>query len=343
MRVEDMHKRPSRGQIAVFLLLWEAVQLFGEEQIQFKPGWNLFSPKEDIQLGQQAAAQDDKQLPLIDDGDVLNYVSRLGRRLAAVAPNNESYPFAFKVVNSPDINASALPGGFIYVNRATIESTQNEAQLAGVIAHEEGHVVMRHATQRATELLLRRLGLGVLEGLIGQGSGLGGRLTELGVNFLVGSALLKYSRDEESQADAVGAYILYHAGFDPRAMTQFFEISQQKYPQETKEYFLDHPAPEHRIEEVEAEIPKLGPPLVNPKTDSPEFHVAKERLLHMTPPLNRNRLAVGRRAIDDFGAWSSNLAARSAVACRPRVKSPIADAVAIRSETLIARSPIKDV
>jgi len=278
-----MGKSQSRSQIAGLLLLG-ALPLFGTEQIQFKPGWNVFSPKDDIQLGQQAAAQNDKQLPLIDDAGVLNYVSGLGGRLAAVAPNNEGYPFAFRVVNSPDINASALPGGFIYVNRATIESAQDEAQLAGVMAHEEGHVVMRHATQRATELLLHRLGIGVLEGLLGQNSGLGGRLTEMGVNFLIGSTLLKYSRDEESEADAVGAYMLYHAGYDPRAMTQFFEIIQQKYPQQTTEYFLDHPVPERRIEKVEAEIPQFGPPLANPKTDSTEFHVTKDRLLHMPPP-----------------------------------------------------------
>jgi len=279
-----MGKGRSRSQITILVLLCGLRPLFGVQQTPLKPGWNLFSPKEDIQLGQQAAAQNDKQLPLIDDADVLNYVTSLGRRLAAVAPNNEGYTFAFRIVNSPDINAFALPGGFIYVNRATIESAQDEAQLAGVIAHEEAHVVMRHATQRATELLLPRLGFAVLEGLLGQESGLGGRLTEMGVNFLVGSALLKYSRDEESQADAVGAYILYHAGHDPRAMTQFFEIIQQKYPQQTTEYFLDHPVPEHRIEKVEAEIPELGPPLANPKIDSPEFHVAKERLLHLPPP-----------------------------------------------------------
>ncbi|MGO9275696.1 MAG: M48 family metalloprotease [Terriglobia bacterium] len=279
-----MGKRQSRSQVASLLLLLGVLPLFDAEQIQFRPGWNVFSPKDDIQLGQQAAAQNDKQLPLIDDAGVLNYVSTLGGRLAAVAPNNESYPFAFRVVNSPDINASALPGGFIYVNRATIESAQDEAQLAGVMAHEEGHVVMRHATQRATELLLHRLGLGVLEGLLGQNSGLGGRLTEMGVSFLIGSALLKYSPDEEIQADAVGVYMLYHAGYDPRAMTQFFEIIQQKYPQQTTEYFLDHPVPERRIEKVEAEIPQLGPPLANPKTDSTEFHVTKDRLLHMSPP-----------------------------------------------------------
>jgi len=279
-----MGKRQSRSQIAGLLLLLGVMPLFGAEQVQFKPGWNVFSPKDDIQLGRQAAAQNDKALPLIDDADVLNYVSSLGRRLAVVAPNNEGYPFTFRVVNSPDINASALPGGFIYVNRATVEGAQDEAQLAGVIAHEEGHVVMRHATQRATELLLPQLGLSVLEGWLGQGSGLGGRLTEMGVNFLVGSALLKYSRDEESQADAVGAYILYHAGYDPRAMTQFFEIIQQKYPQRTTEYFLDHPVPEHRMQKVEEEIPHLGPPLANPKTDSPEFHAAKERLLHLPAP-----------------------------------------------------------
>jgi len=273
-----------RTRIATFLLLLlAALPLFGAEQSQFKPGWNVFSPQDDIQLGRAAAAQNDKQLPLIDDVGVLSYVNGLGKRLVAVAPNNEGYPFAFRVVNSPQINAFALPGGFIYVNRATIQLAQDEAQLAGVMAHEVGHVVMRHATQRATELLLPQLGLGALEAWLGQNSGLGGRLTEMGVNFLAGSAMLKYSRDEESQADAVGAYILYHAGHDPRAMTQFFDIIQQKYPHETREYFLDHPVPERRMEKLEAEIAALGPPLISPKIDSKEFHATKERLLPMPP------------------------------------------------------------
>jgi len=277
-----MGELQSRSHLASLLLLLGVLPPFGAEQIQFKPGWNVFSPKDDIQLGQQAAAQNDRQLALIDDVGVLTYVSSLGGRLAAVAPNNEGYSFTFRVVNSPDINACALPGGFIYVNRATIESAQDEAQLAGVIAHEEGHVVMRHATQRATELLLHRLGFGVLEGLLGQN--LGARLTEMGVNFLFGSTLLKYSPDEETQADAVGTYMLYRAGYDPRAMTQFFAIIRQKYPQQTTEYFLDHPAPERRMEKVEAEIPQLGPPLANPKTDSTEFRLTKDRLLHMPLP-----------------------------------------------------------
>jgi len=261
-----------------------AVPLIGLGQVQFKPGWNVFSPQDDIQLGKQAAAQNDKQLPLIDDASILNYVNDLGSRLAAVAPNNERYPFAFRVVNSSEINAFALPGGFIYLNRAMIQFAEAEAQIAGVIAHEEGHVVMRHGTQRATELLLPRLGFVVLEDWLGENSGLGGRLTEMGVNFLVGSSMLRHSRDEESQADAVGAYILYHAGHDPRAMTQFFALIREKYPQQTKEYFQDHPAPEQRIENIEAEIAELGPPLANPKMDSREFHAAKEKLLHLPPP-----------------------------------------------------------
>ena len=128
----------------------------------FKPGFNLFSRAEDIQEGRNAAAQVDKQMPLINDAVVLNYVNELGRRLATVSPNNYDYAWTFKVVNSSDINAFALPGGFIYINRATIESAENEAQLAGVVAHEEGHVVMRHSTHRASELVLAQFPLALL-------------------------------------------------------------------------------------------------------------------------------------------------------------------------------------
>jgi predicted Zn-dependent protease len=268
--------------MVALLMVLGALPLLGVKQLRFRPGFNFFSHEQDVEAGKQAAAQTDKELPLITDPQVLSYVDDLGKRLAAVAPNNIGYPFTFKVVNSPDINAFALPGGFIYVNRATIEAAQDEAQLAGVIAHEEGHVVMRHATQRASEMILAKFPLALLGNFLGQS--LGNQLTQLGVSFAAGSLLLKNSLDQEAEADAVGAYTLYHAGYDPHAMAQFFEIIQQKYPQQTSEFFSDHPVPEHRIEKVDAEIPELGPRRSNPKSDSNEFHVAKDRLLRMPPP-----------------------------------------------------------
>jgi Zn-dependent protease with chaperone function len=250
------------------------------EQVRFKPGFNLFSPQQDVQVGREASAEVEKQLPLVQDAQVERYVSDLGRRLAALAPGNTDYPWTFKVVNSQDINAFALPGGFIYVNRGVLEAADGEAQLAGVIAHEIGHVTLRHGTHQASQMMLAQMPLAILGGVLGQGSSLTGQLAQLGISFGVNSLLLKNSRSAESQADEVGTYTLYQAGYDPQAMAQFFEIIEKKYPQRTIQFFSDHPNPENRIEKVDELIPQLGPPRER-KADSPEFQVAKKKLLAM--------------------------------------------------------------
>jgi len=259
--------------------------LVGVQELKFKPGWNMFSPQQDVQVGRENAAQVGKQLPMLQDATVERYVNALGRQLATYTPNNrEEYVWQFKVVNSPDINAFALPGGFIYVNRATIEAAQDEAQLAGVIAHEEGHVVMRHGTHQASTMMLAKGGLGVLGGVLGgQSGGLTGQLLQYGLGFGVNSVFLHNSRSAESQADAVGTYVLYQAGYDPHAMAQFFQIIQQKYPQQTLQFFSDHPNPENRIKNVDEEIPRLGA-AKQWKTDNPEFEAVKKRVLAMPPP-----------------------------------------------------------
>jgi beta-barrel assembly-enhancing protease len=259
--------------------------LWGVQELKFKPGWNMFSPQQDVQVGRENAAQVDKELPILQDAVVERYVNELGRRLSAYTPNNrEEYVWQFKVVNSPDINAFALPGGFIYVNRATIQAAQDEAQLAGVMAHEEGHVVMRHGTHQASTMMLAKGGLGILGGLLGgQGGSLGGQALQSIVGLGVNSAFLHNSRQAESQADQVGTYVLYQAGYDPHAMVQFFQIIEQKYPQRTLQFFSDHPNPENRIQKVDEEIPQLGP-AKQWKTDSPEFEAVKKRVLAMPPP-----------------------------------------------------------
>ena len=259
--------------------------LWGVQELKFKPGWNMFSPQQDVQVGRENAAQVDKELPLLQDATVERYVNELGRRLSAYTPNNrEEYVWQFKVVNSPDINAFALPGGFIYVNRATIEAAQDEAQLAGVMAHEEGHVVMRHGTHQATNMMVTKGILSLGGGLLGgQAGGLSGQLLQYGVGFGVNSMFLHNSRGAESQADQVGTYVLYQAGYDPHAMVQFFEIIEQKYPQRTAQFLSDHPNPENRVKKVDEEIPRLGP-AKQWKTDSPEFEAVKKRVLAMPPP-----------------------------------------------------------
>ena len=160
----------------------------------------------------------------------------------AFAPNNHpEYAWEFRIVNSAEINAFALPGGYIYVNRGVFEAAENEAQLAGVIAHESGHVVMRHGTHIASQAVLAQGGMAILTSIFGQSGSLTSQLAQLGLGLGVDSLLLKNSRTAETQADEVGTYILYQAGYDPHAMVQFFQIIAKKYPQRTLQFFSDHP------------------------------------------------------------------------------------------------------
>jgi len=256
---------------------------FAAELPRFKPGFNLFSREQDIQVGREGVAQVEKEVPLLKDPAVERYVSDLGRRLAGFAPGNTDYPWTFKVVNSRDINAFALPGGFVYVNRGVLEGAEDEAQLAGVMAHEIGHVTMRHGTHRASQIMLAQMPLAILGGVLGKSSSVTSQLAQLGIGFGVNSLLLKNSRGAESQADEVGTYTLYQAGYAPKAMAQFFGIIEKKYPQQGLQFFSDHPNPENRIKKVDQLIAQLGPPQQG-RTDSPEFQVAKRRLQALPPP-----------------------------------------------------------
>jgi Zn-dependent protease with chaperone function len=257
---------------------------WGAETLKFKPGFNLFKVQQEVQLGKENAEQIDKEFPLLTDPQVLRYLNDLGRRLASFAPNNNSeYAWTFKIMNSSDINAFALPGGYIYVNRGAIVAAENEAQIAGVMAHESGHVVMRHGTHEISQALLARVPLAILGGFLDQTGSLTAQLAEMGLNLGLNSILLRNSRSAESQADEVGTYILYQAGFDPHAMAQFFEIVEKKYPEKTIQFFSDHPIPENRIKAVDNEIPQLGP-AKQWKTDSPDFVATKERLLSLPAP-----------------------------------------------------------
>jgi beta-barrel assembly-enhancing protease len=249
------------------------------QRTQLKPGWNMFSPQQDIELGKRAAADAQKQLPLCNDPKVDAYLTQLGTRLASKLPTNGvQYPFEFHCVNDKAINAFALPGGYVFVNRGTIEAADNEGQLAAVMAHELSHVALRHGTNQATKAEAAQGFFGIASGIFGDSTG-GALLTQLGA-FAAGGVLLRYSRTAESQADVMGTQVLYDTGYDPRAMAQFFE----KLEAETKgknppEFFSDHPNPEHRVERVDEEIEKLGGIQPNAKRDSAEFEAIKREVL----------------------------------------------------------------
>ncbi len=251
------------------------------ERTHLKPGWNLFSPRQDVEIGQKVSRDAERQLPMLRDSRVDNYLNNLGRRLAAHAPG-ERYPYQYKCVNSGEINAFALPGGFVYINRGVIEAADNEAQLAGVMAHETSHVALRHGTNQASKAYIAQVPLALLGGALGSNS-VGAVLAQLGAGFALNSVFLKYSRTDETQADVMGTQILYDSGYDPRAMAQFFEKIQGKGGR-APEWFSSHPNPERRIERVDEEIEKLGGPPPNYKTDSPEFREIKRYLQSLPPP-----------------------------------------------------------
>lgn len=249
------------------------------ERTPLKPGWNMYSPQTDIQIGEKVSRDAERQLALCNDAPVDAYLNQLGKRLAEKAPaNGIQYPYRFKCVNDRSINAFALPGGFVYINRGTIEAADDEAQLAGVMAHEISHVALRHGTNQASKGQGWQLGLGAIGALTG--NNLAGALVRQLGGFAANSILLKYSRSAETQADVMGTQVLYDSGYDSRAMAQFFEkLQQQSNGRNPVQFFSNHPNPDHRIERVDEEIDKLGGPPRNYRKDSPEFHDAKKRLL----------------------------------------------------------------
>lgn len=260
-------------------LLVVLVPVASAQRTALKPGWNMFTPQQDIEVGKKVAADAAKQLPLCNAPKVDAYLTQLGMRLVAKLPTNGvQYPFEFHCVNDKAINAFALPGGYVFINRGAIEVADNEAQLAGVMAHELSHVALRHGTNQATKAEFASGVVGIAEGVLGGSTG-GELLAKLGA-FAAGGVLLRYSRSAESQADVMGTQVLYDSGYDPRAMAQFFE----KLEAETKgknppEFFSDHPNPEHRVERVDEEIEKLGGVPSNARRDSPEFEAVKREVL----------------------------------------------------------------
>ncbi len=220
---------------------------------------NRFSPEQELTEGQKVAAQVYQQMPVLPDNDpVAAYVAQLGANLAQHAPGAK-WPYSYHVVASSDINAFALPGGAIFVNLGTVQTAQTEAQLAGVIAHETSHVVLRHSTCNISKQQNKDIAYGV-GGILSQillGNGLAGRVAVAGLSGIRGMEYLSMSREDEQQADLLGTDILYDAGYDPRGLPQFFEAIQAKYGAGGAQFLSDHPNPGNRTQYVNAEIGTL--------------------------------------------------------------------------------------
>ena len=291
-----MFSKSSKISIIVGFILAIALTAYAaDSRTKLKPGWNLFSPQQDIEMGREVSKQAEHDLQMLNDRRAVMYLDSLGRELARHAPG-EKYPYQFRIVNDTAINAFALPGGFVYINRGAIEAADSEAQIAGVMAHEIGHVALRHGTNQMSKAYLAQAPLSILGGALGSNS-VGGILTQLGVSFAASSILLKYSRDAETQADLMGVQILHDSGYDPRAMVEFFEKIQAESKGRALQFFSDHPNPENRITNVQREIERIGM-LPSARRDSPEFHTVKSSLTAMPAP-RRNAGATNSRRTTD--------------------------------------------
>jgi Zn-dependent protease with chaperone function len=248
-----------------------------------RPCKNAFTEQQEITEGQKAAQEVFKQMPVLPDSNpVSRYVQQLGMRLVAYAPGYK-WPYNFHVVNVEDINAFALPGGSIFVNLGTIQAAETEAQLAGVMAHEISHVAQRHSTCNITKQQMPSLlaGLGQMAAGIALG-GAAGAMVQQGIGLTAGLSFLRMSRDSEKQADLMGTDILYDAGYDPRALPQFFEVIQGKSGEGGAQFLSDHPNPGNRVGYVNDEIDTL-PPRASYKKTSAEFTRIKKIVAGMRP------------------------------------------------------------
>ena len=250
-----MPRSTVRASLALPILILLVASLAGA-QTQIRPGWNLFSPEQDVQLGQEAVKEIEKEVEVVDDRQLASYVEGIGKRLVAVAPGAE-YPYSFKVVADNSINAFALPGGPTYVHSGLIAAADNEAQLAGVMAHEVAHVALRHSTSQASKAKAFQIPLVLAGGLLGNKGGLLGTLAEVGVGFGLNSVFLKYSRDAEKQADLLGAQMMAEIGYDPVEMARFFEKLEGEGGSRMPQFFSDHPNPGNRVSYVQEEVNQL--------------------------------------------------------------------------------------
>ena len=219
---------------------------------EVKPGWNLFSKEQDVQLGREAAAQVERQMPVVNDAQLQGYIESIGRKLVGTGLAGD-YPYTFKVINDKSVNAFALPGGPTFVHTGLIASADNEAQLAGVIGHEIAHVALRHGTNQASKANLIQLPAMLAGAVIGNGSMLG-QLAQLGIGLGANSVLLKYSRNAETDADILGARMMAKAGYNPIEAARFFEKLEAQGGGGGPQFLQSHPNPGNRMKTIQEEI-----------------------------------------------------------------------------------------
>ncbi|MDQ3070881.1 MAG: M48 family metallopeptidase [Acidobacteriota bacterium] len=258
---------------------------------------NKYTPQQDVQLGQEAASEVRREYPMLNDSTTERLVDRIGQRLAENIPaayRQPAFRYSFDVVNMKEINAFALPGGPMFVNRGMIEASRTEAEVAGVMAHEIAHVVLRHGTVQASKA--QKFQIGAIAGQI-LGAIVGGNTGSViaqGSEFGLGAYFLKYGREFEREADLLGAQILAQAGYDPIAMATMFEtIAKQGGGSGGPEWLSSHPNPGNRSAAIRKEAQSL--PRATYAGNTTEFNSVRSRLGQMSAAPTAQQVAQARK------------------------------------------------
>jgi predicted Zn-dependent protease len=242
------------------------------------------SQSDERAIGSADAAQVDSQLPLIQDTVIVQYVAALGRSMASHT-SRADLDWHFSVVNSPEVNAFAIPGGFIYVNRGAIEQADRFDELAGIMGHEIGHVVRRHSVQQLEKADRGKVGLVMLCTLTDACRTIAGRAA---IRVGADAVAAKYSQHDEAEADSEGVVNTLRAGIDPEGLPAFFEklLEQQKsQPSAVEAFFATHPTDASRVAATRKQIAGLRLDPERPLTrDVPDFHAIQERVRALPPP-----------------------------------------------------------
>jgi hypothetical protein len=277
-----MKMRHSPAVTAALAAALLSVQVLAQTKIT--PPKNKYTPAQDVELGREAAMQVEQQLPLLRDSVVTSYIEDIGQRLVTSIPQNLRHPefrYSFSVVNVREINAFALPGGPMYVNRGMIQAAHNEGEIAGVMAHELSHVALRHGTAQATKATKYEIGQiagAVIGAIVG---GTAGSVISQGTQFGLGTAFLRFSREYEKQADILGAQIMARTGYDPRDMANMFKTIEKQGGSGGPQWLSDHPNPGNRYEYINKEAQSLR--VENAIRDTPPFRTVQANLQRMPP------------------------------------------------------------
>lgn len=239
------------------------------------------SHQQELEMGQQYAAEINRQLPMVNDAAISRYINNLGRSIAQ--RGNRQYNYNFYVVNAEQINAFAVPGGHVYVNRGLVERTRNMAELAGVLAHEIAHVEHRHGVEQMEKMQTANLGLTLGYVLLGRApSGVEEAVIGVGGTAYFAS----HSRAAENEADAMAVTLLANSGISPNGLTSFFNVllsDQQRRPSAVEQWFSTHPLTQDRIENTQSYIDRLPASARNGRTNDNGYEAMKSRLRNYRP------------------------------------------------------------